>query len=97
MELAIINGTYREPNLFPKKLQQIRDEKQSLEQSLAHEQASQISQLMKRINRLEAETTNKQNTLVNRLLFNIFKFIHFTSLLLIGTIETRKNRIGKHT
>jgi len=50
-------------NDLSRKLQQLRDEKQTLEQSLEQEQASQISKLMKRINRLEAETINKQNTL----------------------------------
>ena len=44
-------------NDLSRQLQQIRDEK---------EQATQINQLMKRINRLERETTNKQNTLVNK-------------------------------
>jgi hypothetical protein len=44
-----------------------------LEQSLEQEQASQINQLMKRINRLEAETTNKQDTLVKYIyLFNFY-------------------------
>ena len=63
-------------NDLSKKLQQIREEKHSLEQSLEQEQASQINQLMKRINRLEAETTNKQNTLVNSFIYFIL-FYYF--------------------
>lgn len=59
-------------NDLSRKLQQLRDEKQTLEQSLEQEQASQISKLMKRINRLEAETINKQNTLVRLIFFVCF-------------------------
>ncbi|CAF1341449.1 unnamed protein product, partial [Didymodactylos carnosus] len=50
-------------NDLSRKLLQLRDEKQNLEQTLEQEQASQVNKLMKRIKRLEAETMTKQDTL----------------------------------
>ena len=75
-------------NELSRKLQQIREEKHSLEQSLEQEQATQINQLMKRIQRLEAETTNKQNTLVIDRSVG-FSWDFLLSVSLSGTIKTR--------
>ena len=82
-------------NDLSRKLQHIREEKHSLEQSLEKEQASQLSQLMKRIHRLEAETINKENTLVISAV-SLHQSAEPRSLC-SGTTEKREDRVREHT
>ena len=72
---------YLEPFLF-----QLRQEKVTLEQTLEREQEFQVNKLIRRIERLEAETVSKQQVLEQVWIvteYYIFRISFFSSVNII--------------